>query len=478
MAHIIIWNSFAHPPASEANLIGSSFSALRPVGPHQLASWLSNFGYHVKVIDFCNMLSTTELLAITERHIDSTTVAIGASSTFWRSGGESYMYEEPNWIITARKEAQEKYPGLDWLLGGSKVGGVLSELNLLFRFKWTKFHHYAEDALLKYLDEKTNSKQIRIPFDIKTLQRHFTDGLGITSHEVLPIELGRGCQFKCSFCRFPLLGKKKGTYIRDYQLVEDELRSNYDRYGSTKYFFVDDTVNESEEKVIALAEMASRLPFKLEWVGYNRLDLIWSRPHTAELLQQSGLRSAFFGIESFHPEASRHAGKGWNGKYAKDYLLQLREQWKDDTTWSLSLLVGLPGEDEKSIDESHQWCIDNKMYHWLWHGLHIDKSLTIKSEFDTKYADYGYSFPDPNRQYYWINDLWNFESAERKAKELKADCNTQHNKLAGWLLGQYVSAGYEFKDAMRLDLPKIDYTEFEKKTLEFIKQYVQFQLNN
>jgi hypothetical protein len=477
MAHIILWNSFAHPSAAEHNLIGSSFSALRPVGPHQLASWLTNFGYDVKVIDFCNMLSTKDLVAITERHVDSRTVAIGASTTFWRSSDDNGTFEEPDWAIAARKNVQERHPQLDWLLGGPRVGKN-SALNLLFRFKWTKFRNHAEDELLKYIDEKVGNKTSRQLFDIKTLQRHFTDGLGIAPHEVLPIELGRGCQFKCSFCRFPLLGKKKGTYIREYQLIEDELRSNYDRYGTTRYFFVDDTVNESEEKVIALAEMANRLPFKLEWVGYNRLDLIWSRPHTAELLQQSGLRSAFFGIESFHPAASRYAGKGWNGKYAKDYLLELRERWKKDTTWSLSFLVGLPGEDEKSIDASHQWCIDNDMHHWLWHGLHIDKSLTVTSEFDRKYAEYGYSFPDPSRDYYWTHDLWNAETAQVKADQLKHDANTNHNKLAGWLLGQFVSAGYDFKNLMFTPLSQLDYPTFETQTLQFVERYVQFQLNN
>ena len=292
MANLILWNclNLGHYP-------------IRAAGPHQLAGWLISQGYTVKVIDFCHLLSTKELEEITSKHIDSSTIAVGVSSTFWDvvHGLElpkEKQFAEPQWVQDGRQRVQSKFPNLKWLLGGANS----TSSNL--KYNWTIMHGHAEDQLLKFMDEHTSISLQRRIFDIKNLGACFKDDLGIQSSEVLPIELSRGCQFTCKFCRYPLLGKKKNTYLRDFSLTEHELIENYQRYGTTRYFFLDDTVNESDEKIVAMADMAQRLPFKLEWIGYNRLDLIGSKPHTIQLLKDSGLKSSFFGIESFHPQPS------------------------------------------------------------------------------------------------------------------------------------------------------------------------------
>lgn len=330
------------------------------------------------------------------------------------------------------------------------------------------------------MDEKTDEHMIRRSFDIKTLDRHYVDDLAISSEEVLPIELGRGCQFKCSFCRFPLIGKKKGTYIRDMDLVERELTENYQRFGTTRYAIIDGTVNESEEKIAALADIADRLPFKLEWVGYNRVDLIAARPNMVETLKRSGLRSAFFGIESFHPHASLSVGKGWIGKHGQDFLLRLRDMWKDEITYHLSFIVGLPGEDESSIDATHKWCMDNKMYSWQFCALGIHDSPTERhqwvSTFDTEYAKYGYKFLDPDAPWKWHNEHWTFAQAVEKASVLRTEAY-KHAKFACWSLSEAACAlGKSFDSLMHMYLNEVPDTIINAGTKTLVDQYVISQL--
>ena len=57
--------------------------AVRTGGQYQIASWLREFGYTVKVIDFCFKLDHDVLVKIAEKHIDKNTLAFGFSSTFW-----------------------------------------------------------------------------------------------------------------------------------------------------------------------------------------------------------------------------------------------------------------------------------------------------------------------------------------------------------------------------------------------------------
>ena len=462
MANLILWAS-----------VNIDNIPTRTVACYQLASWLRKHGYTVKVIDFCHLMSSADLAAITEKHIDSDTLAIGVSATFWhrisRTTSLELIESEPLWVSDARKILDTRIK-LPWLLGGYVSSSTILKLD------WTRFLGFVEDSLLKWMDENSSKLVRRELFDVKGISKSFLANDFIQPFEVVPIELGRGCQFKCKFCSYPLIGKEKGTYLRDFGLLKEEFIRNYNEWGTTKYYFQDDTVNESEEKVRALAEIAQSLPFRLEWTGYNRLDLIWSRPDTIQLLKDSGLRSAVFGIESFHPAASVAVGKGWNGKRGKEFLLKLKEEWKGDITWYLSLIIGLPGEDRDSIIETNQWCIDNEMYSWEFQPLTINRNLNniYRSEFEREYKKYGYSFDDIG-DYNWKNNLWTAVDARTLADELRV-MGEKYQKPAGFLLSSLASSGYTFNELIYKFKKDIDWADYRIKKSSIINNYVKFQL--
>jgi len=460
MANLILWSC-----------VNRIHAPIRTVACYQLASWLRQHGYTVKVIDFCHLMTPAELAAITEKNIGSDTLAIGVSSTFWNvADGKIATYAEPEWVLNARQILSTRTK-LPWLLGG--YGSISVKLTL----DWIKFHGNAEDALLKWMDENSSKLVRRDLFDVKNISKSFLEDDFIQPYEVVSIELGRGCQFKCKFCSFPLIGKKKGTYLRDYGLLKDEFLKNYEEHNITRYYFQDDTVNESEEKVNALANIAQSLPFELSWTGYNRLDLIWSRPGTIQMLKDSGLKSAYFGIESFHPAASMAVGKGWNGKQGKEFLLKLKEEWKDNITWSLSLIIGLPGEDRKSIEETYQWCVDNEMYNWDFATLFINRNTNNiwKSEFEKEYSKYGYSFTGDKTDYNWKNDIWSREEANELRKELSFR-GEQYQKPSSFLLSTLVGLDYSYEELMHTHINKLPWNEFLQRRDSMIKNYVEFQL--
>jgi hypothetical protein len=452
MANLILWNCY-----------NIDYAPVRPAGPHQLAHWLNIHGYNVKVIDFCHLMSADDLVNITLKHVGNDTIAIGVSTTFWHTENKALHKTEPDWVLNARQKLSNI--NVKWMLGGANSNGN-------FLLPWDILHGHAEDSLLKYMDENSSKSFLRPSFDITKLENCFYDDLAIQPDEVLPIELSRGCQFKCRFCRYPLLGKKKNTYIRDYKLIEQEFLENYHRYGVTKYFFLDDTVNESDEKVENLAEIAQRLPFKLSWFGYNRLDIIGVKPHTAELLKLSGLKSSFFGIESFHPQASKIVGKGWSGAKGKEFILNLREEWKSDINFTLAFIIGLTGETEQDIDATHQWCIDNDMPSWRFAGLHINAgdNQIWKSDFDLNYSLYGYKIPFPNNKEFWINKHWTSITARQKAKALTIDLQPR-TKPAVWLLGELSTLGYDMSYLMQTYKKDIDWEDVRQRNKQFVNFY-------
>ena len=376
------------------------------------------------------------LTYITESYIDKDTIAIGVSTSFWMS------IVEPAWVKPARSEIESKHPNIKWILGGAR--------EIEYQQEWIEFTSYAEDSALSFLSENKSTNR----FDVKHSTGRYTPLDFIQPHEVLSMELGRGCQFKCRFCAYPMIGKKKGTYIRNMHLIREELIKNYEEYGVTRYNFIDDTVNEDEEKVENLARLAQSLPFELEWVGYCRADLIWARPSTIQTLRDSGMRSTFFGIESFHPEASKIIGKGWSGKHAKSFLLELKDRWRDQISISLGLIVGLPYEPLDSLDEHSEWLISNDFGgRWAWTPLNVSNKSKYRwrSEFENNHHKYGIKF-NKEESHDWYHDLADRESSIKKTFSLFQK-GFRHMTNSGFVQSDYCTttgAGYVESSKLKL----------------------------
>lgn len=458
MAHLIIWNSFSEPLPT------------RTSGPYQLAAWLEDYGYDVAVIDFCQLLTTEQLVNLTERHIDSSTLAVGISNTF---SDIKYQKPEPDWIRNARLIVEKNNPYLEWVTGGAQPIHNAPA----FEMQWKTFDGYAENAVISYLDHKTGKSVSREQFDITKLVRNYRDNLSITEHEVLPLQLSRGCVFKCKFCRFPLVGRPKGSYFRDFKLVEQEIISNYERYGTTKYYFVDDTTNESTEKIEAIADINSRLPFDLQWIGYARLDSIARDERQIDLLRKSGLKSCHFGIETFNHQSCKVIGKGWPYKDSKkDFLLKVKREWGTEITFKESLIVGITGETVQELHDIQQWHIDNELYNWTFYPLHITKNPDIlwKSTFDETYEKYGYTFPT-DEEFYWENGDWNWNKAVEVTAELEKIGNP-YKKPSAWLLGQLASLGHNIDDISNRLVSSLPWDTYHQQVKTMVNEYYESQL--
>ena len=131
----------------------------------------------------------------------------------------------------------------------------------------------------------------------------------IQQKELLPIETSRGCIFRCKFCAYSEIGRKKGTFEKDINLLKDYIVENYEKYGTTSYTLADDTFNDDDERMNEWCDMLETLPFKVKYGGYVRLDLFERYQETAKRLYNNGLRGCSFGLETFHPGAAKVIGK-------------------------------------------------------------------------------------------------------------------------------------------------------------------------
>ena len=453
MADVIIWTSLSSTPG-----------IIRSVGPYAIKSWLMQHGYSVKVVDFCAKLTIDEIVQITERFLSDETIAIGMSTTFLN-------FESSRRLLQARQIIESRNKKVKWVAGGYYAG--ISRYDALK--DWIQFGGLAEDQFLSWLDEQKGKTIKRNLFDITTCRHRWDDSDIILPGESLPMELGRGCKFKCKFCQYPLIGKKPGTYIRNLDYVKEEMIENYERWGVTNYYFIDDTINEDDWKVQKIYEIAQQLPFQLQWVGFQRADLIYSHPHQSQWIKDSGCLGTFFGIESLHPEASKVVGKGWSAVHAREYIPELANNiWKNKIGIQLSFIAGLPGENKQSLENTQQWCIDNKFNEWKFNPLYISPSpLVWQSEFDKNYRNYGYTFNDPNDKQNWSNGMWTFKDALDFTNELNEEARKIISPGCWGRNSLYKSLGKDFKQEKFADLDKQDTINRVK---DRIKEYVKRSL--
>jgi len=201
---------------------------------------------------------------------------------------------------------------------------------------------------------------------------HYTENDAITPNEWLPIEISRGCAFKCKFCNYDMKNTRN-NYV-DPEILRQNLIKQYEKWGTTKFTIMDDLYNDNFDKVKDLYENCwSKLPFKPELAGYLRLDLLWNRPDQAKLLLDSGFRCGSFGIETLHDQAGKAVGKGLGRKRIIKTLKMLRKHCQHDILIHAFFIAGLPYEDEQSLLKTLEWTKDTNLIHsTIWHWLELE----------------------------------------------------------------------------------------------------------
>jgi radical SAM superfamily enzyme YgiQ (UPF0313 family) len=338
----------------------------RPMAAYALAHWMRKSRFQCQVIDFLQHFTAKEIIEFTEPLITKDTVCIALTTVFWNADS-SYP---PKSIMIAIQYFKKKFPNLP-IVGGGPYSNNYKMLDHAFVGE-------GEDQFLKWCQER--SMGVSLPnavFDITQNDHTFHEDDCIMPDEAVPIELGRGCIFKCSFCTYPNLGKSKGSYIRKPEYLLNEMLRNRDVFGTTNYVFLDDTCNEDQDKITEIANINKQLDYKIRWSGFVRADLIWSHENH-NLMLDSGVDQVYFGMESFHPEAARKVGKGWNAKHGKDYLPKLHNDlWKQQVGIEASFISGLPGEDIPHLRSTVDWIKENNFIRGYFRGLVI----LPKSEF-------------------------------------------------------------------------------------------------
>lgn len=134
------------------------------------------------------------------------------------------------------------------------------------------------------------SRSVSVKHRLLDKKRYFTTNL---------IQTGRGCPHSCDFCNVHVLNGHKHRR-RTIEDVVNEVR-RFREHDKRIFFFVDDSINASEEYAQKLFEYL--IPLNITWFGQATTTLGF-QPRLLETFARSGCQALLVGIESLEP-ASR-----------------------------------------------------------------------------------------------------------------------------------------------------------------------------
>jgi len=430
----------------------NSFSgpvSIPALGAYKLANTLRANGYSCLVVNHISSFTIEEMTYLLNNIVSSETYLIGFSTTFYNkhayvqmNRGKEKINIMKNFdlfpqgstfddvIITHLKSLNNK---VKIVIGGSMVR---ADLNC----KYADFFvlGYAEANIVNLVDHVKdgvllNNSYRNINNNKIIIKNVLADGYDFTkdamtwlpediiNHTKLPIEIGRGCVFSCAFCSYPMNGKSKLDFIKEIDIIKQELLHNYNEYGIFDYAIVDDTFNDSPEKLKFLRDMIVTLPFKPQFWCYARLDLICVHPETLDLLYDIGIRHMFFGIETLDRKSGMAIGKGFDREKQISMIAQIKEKYPEIHLHG-AFLVGTPYETVESVKQtmddiiSYKIKLDSCIFRPVMIGKTKNGSV-FESKFTKDPSKYGYrSTEDESPFMIWENDQMSFKTAVALAK--------------------------------------------------------------
>lgn len=155
------------------------------------------------------------------------------------------------------------------------------------------------------------------------------------------------CPFRCTFCDYPVrAGKWVPQEIAD---VERELMQIQERGDVRNLVFIDDTFNVPADRFKSILRMMIKNQFTFRWYSYLRCNIM--DEELCDLMARSNCGGVFLGIESGDPDVLKIMKKVATPEQYARGIKYLRES---GITTFASLIVGFPGETERTVENTIQ----------------------------------------------------------------------------------------------------------------------------
>lgn len=181
----------------------------------------------------------------------------------------------------------------------------------------------------------------------------------------VPLELGRGCPFGCTFCSTNDFFRRRYRLKSPARIIE-QMRHVRDTYGITTFDLIHDMFTVDRKRVNAFCEAVIATGEKFYWNCSARTDCIDDQ--MIALMARAGCKGIFFGIETGSARLQKIVKKNLDLKGAVERIACADAH---EITTAVSLITGFPDETMDDLRDTVHFFVDSLRFDHAEPQLHI-----------------------------------------------------------------------------------------------------------
>ncbi|RKY30360.1 MAG: hypothetical protein DRP74_07190 [Candidatus Omnitrophota bacterium] len=195
-----------------------------------------------------------------------------------------------------------------------------------------------ERGLIRNLDS--------LPFPAYHLMDGYIASKKSFKQKYIPIHVGRGCPYECTFCIASLMDERS-CRLRSPENILEEIEFLKKRYKINNFGFLHDNFLTKRENVEKMCNLLNKEKTGIHWACNSRIDTVDSE--LLKRMSRSGCKQIYFGIESASAQIRKSIKKILDISHVMNIVNECEKYGIRPT---VSFIIGFPEEREEGINRT------------------------------------------------------------------------------------------------------------------------------
>lgn len=258
-------------------------------------------------------------------------------------------------------ETLRRFPSVDYVCTGEGEHTVLPFFRRLLRSEGVDFSQIPGLYFRKDGQIQCNTSLIplcdvnSVPFwDERLLMEEYTGAEERLDprHYYMPVEVGRGCPYNCTFCSTSPFWRRTYRLKRPERIIQD-IRYFQNRFGYQSFLLAHDALTANGKLTEALCDKILEEGLDINWECSTRIDCL--TPELLAKMKASGLKRLHMGIETGSERMQKIISKNLDLSQVKGMVKELLSL---DLYFAFFFVQGVPEETEEDFSQTLELIFD------------------------------------------------------------------------------------------------------------------------
>jgi len=188
---------------------------------------------------------------------------------------------------------------------------------------------------------------------------------GLEKRWAVPLEVGRGCPFACTFCSTSQFFRRHFRLKTPARVIE-QMKALRQAYGTARFHLVHDTFTAVRARVVEFCQALLKCGCEFDWTCSARPDCVDAE--LLALMAKAGCSGFFFGVETGSARMQRVIGKGLDLDHASAVI---RCAGRHGMRATISLITGFPDETPDDLRGTVGFILDSLRFDHVEPQFHL-----------------------------------------------------------------------------------------------------------